>query len=111
LLQKQPGYLEARNRKREQPIPNGGQTQSQAVQTPEELMEDAFQDLRESLGREILAKLKNASTSRRKSGNKRLAGRRSKSSRAPGRACALERAFSSPPPIFPRARRLRRVID
>lgn len=61
LLQKQPGYLEARGRKREKPTPNGGQEKVEADQTPEELMEESFETLRESLGREILAKLKSSS--------------------------------------------------
>lgn len=61
MLQKQPGYLEARGRKREKPTPNGEEGKADADQTPEELMEESFQALRESLGREILAKLKSSS--------------------------------------------------
>ncbi len=61
LLQKQPGYIEARGRKREKPAPNGEQSKADTEQTPEELMEESFESLRESLGREILAKLKTAS--------------------------------------------------
>ena len=61
LLRKQPGYLEARDRKRDKPEGNGELVTSDADQTPEELMEQSFEALRESLGREILAKLKSAS--------------------------------------------------
>ena len=61
LLQKQPGYLEARGRKREKSTPNGEQAKDDADQTPEELMEESFQALRESLGSEILSKLKGSS--------------------------------------------------
>lgn len=60
LLQKQSGYLEARGRKKEKPTTNDEQSKTEADQTPEELMEESFQALRESLGREILAKLKNS---------------------------------------------------
>lgn len=61
LLRKQPGYLEARDRKRDKLEGNGELVTSDADQTPEELMEQSFEALRESLGREILAKLKTAS--------------------------------------------------
>jgi restriction system protein len=60
-LQKQPGYLEARGRKKEKVPGNGERAKAAEEQTPEEAMEDAFQALRESLGRELLAKLKGAS--------------------------------------------------
>jgi len=63
LLRKQPGYLEARDRKRDKPDGNGELVSSDAEQTPEEMMEQSFEALRESLGREILAKLKSASPS------------------------------------------------
>jgi len=61
LLRKQPGYLEARDRKPDKPEGNGELVTSDADQTPEEMMEQSFEALRESLGREILAKLKSAS--------------------------------------------------
>jgi restriction system protein len=61
LLQKQAGYLEARGRKREKPTTNGEQAKAEAEQTPEELMEESFQALRDNLGREILTKLKSSS--------------------------------------------------
>ena len=61
LLQKQAGYLEARGRKREKPTANGEQAKAEAEQTPEELMEESFQALRDNLGREILTKLKSSS--------------------------------------------------
>ena len=61
LLQKQAGYLEARGRKREKPTANGEQARAEAEQTPEELMEESFQALRDNLGREILTKLKSSS--------------------------------------------------
>jgi restriction system protein len=61
LLQKQPGYLEARGRKREKPTLNGEHEKSDGDQTPEELIEESFEALRESLGREILSKLKTSS--------------------------------------------------
>lgn len=61
LLRKLPGYLEARDRKREKAEGNGELVTSDADQTPEEMMEQSFETLRESLGREILAKLKSAS--------------------------------------------------
>ncbi len=61
LLRKQPGYLEARDRKRDKPEGIGELVNADADQTPEELMEQSFEALRESLGREILAKLKSAS--------------------------------------------------
>ncbi len=61
LLQKQPGYLEARGKKREKPTTNGASEHAEDVQTPEELMEESFQTIRENLGGELLAKLKNSS--------------------------------------------------
>jgi restriction system protein len=61
VLQKQPGYLEARGRKKEKPAPNGETGGAEADQTPEELMEESFQALRESLGHEVLSKLKKSS--------------------------------------------------
>jgi restriction system protein len=62
LLQRQPGYLEARGRKREKPVASdGGHNQADAERTPEELMEESFEALREDLGRELLAKLRTAS--------------------------------------------------
>ena len=61
LLQKQAGYLEDRGRKREKPTANGEQAKAEAEQTPEELMEESFQALRDNLGREILMKLKSSS--------------------------------------------------
>ena len=61
LLQKQAGYLEARGREREKSTANGEQAKAEAEQTPEELMEESFQALRDNLGREILMKLKSSS--------------------------------------------------
>jgi len=61
LLRKQPGYLEARDRKRDKPEGDGEIAKADADQTPEELMEESFEALRASLGREILAKLKSSS--------------------------------------------------
>lgn len=61
VLQKQPGYLEARGRKRERTSNTEEPSSSDLDQTPEERMEDSFQTLRESLGRELLGKL-NASS-------------------------------------------------
>ena len=63
LLQKQPGYLEARGRKRDKISAEGAPEDSTSEQTPEELMEESFAALRESLGRELLAKLKGSSPS------------------------------------------------
>jgi restriction system protein len=63
LLQIQPGYLEARGRKKEKPTPNGESGRTDTNQTPEESMEESFQALRESLGRELLAQLKRSSPS------------------------------------------------
>lgn len=61
LLQKQPGYLEARAGTREKPITNGEHEKREGGQTPEELMEESFEALRESLGHEILSKLTSSS--------------------------------------------------
>jgi len=63
LLRKQPGYLEARDRKRDKPEGDGEIAKADADQTPEELMEESFEALRASLGREILAKVKSSSPS------------------------------------------------
>jgi len=46
LLRKQPGYLEARDRKRDKPEGNGELVTSDADQTPEEMMEQSFEALR-----------------------------------------------------------------
>jgi len=62
VLQKQPGYAEARSRSRKT-RENGAETCPRDAETPEEQIEELFQTLRESLGREILAKLKAASPS------------------------------------------------
>ncbi len=60
VLQTQPGYLEARGRKREKAqiatAADNGENR-----TPEEEMEDSYQALRESLGKELLQRLKSAS--------------------------------------------------
>jgi restriction system protein len=61
ILLKQPGYLEARVRKKEKSIPEAEAGLTRIDQTPEELMEESFLALRENLGREILSKLKSAS--------------------------------------------------
>jgi restriction system protein len=58
VLRKQPCYLEARDGKRGRPEREGELGTSEADQTPEELMEQSFEALRESLGSEILTKLK-----------------------------------------------------
>lgn len=61
ILRKQPGYLEAREKKRERSEGNNEVIPEDAEQTPEELMEQSFEVLRESLGRELLVNLKAAS--------------------------------------------------
>ena len=62
LLKQQPGYAEARDRtKDDDSVPQGAPEPDR--RTPEERMEQSFEALRESLGREILAKLKAASPS------------------------------------------------
>ncbi len=63
VLQKQPDYLQARGRKRNGTPSNGEGDKANSNQTPEELMEESFEALRENLGREILARLKTSSPS------------------------------------------------
>jgi restriction system protein len=63
VLKQQPGYAEARDRKREDSGDRPGDDPREQPQTPEELMEQSFEALRENLSREILAKLKGASPS------------------------------------------------
>jgi restriction system protein len=60
VLQTQPGYLEARGRKREK-NQTAAATENAENRTPEEEMEDSYQALRESLGKELLQRLKLAS--------------------------------------------------
>ncbi len=64
ILRKQPGYLEARNSKKEKNGKKGIEEDSSNFdQTPEEQIEIASLALRSSLGEEILAKMKAASSS------------------------------------------------
>lgn len=61
-LQKQPGYLAARGARKER----GGSTESAATnesRTPEEEIEESYQALRDSLGKDLLQRLKSASPS------------------------------------------------
>lgn len=60
VLQTQPGYLEARGRKREK-AQTAAAADNVENRTPEEEMEDSYQALRESLGKELLQRLKSAS--------------------------------------------------
>jgi restriction system protein len=60
VLQAQPGYLEARGRKREKSQTTVA-TENGDNRTPEEQMEDSYQALRENLGKELLQRLKSAS--------------------------------------------------
>lgn len=60
VLQTQPGYLEARGRKREK-AQTAAAADNGENRTPEEEMEDSYQALRESLGKELLQRLKSAS--------------------------------------------------
>lgn len=62
LLKQQPGYTEARDRRREEDgtLPGAAEPERR---TPEEMMEQSFEALRDNLGRELLAKLKAASPS------------------------------------------------
>lgn len=63
LLKRQPGYAEARDRRREE-VEDASQDEAPGKsRTPEELMEQSFEALRANLGREILSKLKAASPS------------------------------------------------
>lgn len=65
ILREQPGYLEARDTKKEK-SGNKKKTEGEAgddAQTPEEQIEAASVALRENLGEEILAKMKSASPS------------------------------------------------
>jgi restriction system protein len=62
ILRQQPGYLEARNSKKGKiKKENGEEEPSDDAQTPEEQIEAASVALRDSLGEEILAKMKAAS--------------------------------------------------
>lgn len=62
ILREQPGYLEARNSKKGKTGKKDGEEDStDADQTPEEQIETASVSLRNSLGEEILAKMKAAS--------------------------------------------------
>jgi restriction system protein len=60
-LKRQPGYAEARDRKRDDANDPPVDTVAEQSRTPEELMEQAFEALRESLARDILSKLKASS--------------------------------------------------
>lgn len=61
VLKRQPGYAEARDRKRDDTNDPPVDAATEQSRTPEELMEQAFEALRESLAREILSKLKASS--------------------------------------------------
>lgn len=64
ILRQQPGYLEARDSKKEKNGKKNGEVEpSDDDQTPEEQIEAASVALRDSLGEEILAKMKAASPS------------------------------------------------
>ncbi len=62
LLRTQPGYLAARDRKKEK-VRADGCLETDDNRTPEEEMEDSYQALRESLGKDLLQRLKSASPS------------------------------------------------
>jgi restriction system protein len=64
ILRTQPGYLDARGRKKEKQQANG-MTKEEKVDdlTPEESIEESYLMLRENLGRELLTKLKTSSPS------------------------------------------------
>ena len=64
ILREQPGYLEARDTKKEKSGSKNSEEESQDdAQTPEEQIESASVALRENLGKEMLAKMKSASPS------------------------------------------------
>lgn len=64
ILREQPGYLEARDTKKEKSGSKISENESQdGAQTPEEQIEFASVALRENLGEEMLAKMKSASPS------------------------------------------------
>lgn len=62
VLQRQPGYLEARGAKKDKTAPDG-RSVAEDSRTPEEEIENSYQDLRESLGKDLLERLKSASPS------------------------------------------------
>ena len=59
-LQEQPGYLAARGARKERGETNGSGGAAEG-RTPEEEIEDSYQAVRESLGKELLQRLKSAS--------------------------------------------------
>ena len=61
VLQAQPGYLEARGGKKEKTNANGAIEENN--RTPEEEIDESYQDLRRSLGKDVLERLKAASPS------------------------------------------------
>jgi restriction system protein len=61
VLQQQPGYLEARSGKRDKAEPSGQGAMPNEDRSPEKAMEEAFQSIRDNLGRELLEKLKGSS--------------------------------------------------
>jgi restriction system protein len=64
ILREQPGYLEARDTKKEKSGSKNSEEESQDdAQTPEEQIESASVALRENLGKEMLVKMKSASPS------------------------------------------------
>lgn len=63
LLKRQPGYAEARDRKGDEAHDRPVNAAAEESRTPEELMEQAYEALRESLAAEILGKLKASSPS------------------------------------------------
>jgi restriction system protein len=63
ILRVQPGYLDARGPKKEKIPPIDAPKNREEDRTPEESIEDSYLALRESLGREIIAKMKISSPS------------------------------------------------
>jgi restriction system protein len=59
VLQKQPGYLEARGGPKEKP----SEKSNNGAETPAELIEDAYLVLRQNLGHDLLSKVKESSPS------------------------------------------------
>ncbi|MDB6040118.1 MAG: Restriction endonuclease [Verrucomicrobiales bacterium] len=63
VLQKQPGYLEARGRSKEKTTSKTGTDEQATEQTPAESIENAYTILRENLGRDLLIRIKESSPS------------------------------------------------
>lgn len=57
VLREQPGYLEARSKKKD-PAKETVEDNSVETKTPEELIEDSYQTIREGLGSELLQRIK-----------------------------------------------------